>query len=349
MLGHPVRRPTRSTVDTAPGMSPGNMRGGRRRRRSGTRAVGVAAALTVAAGLVSAAVDAPASAAPACAGGAAPARLVGVVPGAALEGLTVDAGGRLYTTDLVSGRVFRLDAPGARPVPVATVPGNTGAGALAWTPDGTLLVGYGADPRVLIGDALRAASIARLDVRTGALRPWVGGLSAANGMDVAGSGNVYATNDFGNMVGRVAPNGRVSANWGSIPSANGAVLSRDDRWLYVSRTWVNPGVSRISTTNPRQQQSLLRTAFTDGPDGLTLDAQGRPVVPFNGSGQIVRITSPGRYCVLASGLPTSSVVTYGRSDRGFAAGRLYRAGFDGRIYEIPSGFDRGSVAAFPER
>ncbi|GAA1482926.1 hypothetical protein GCM10009624_33660 [Gordonia sinesedis] len=291
----------------------------------------------------------PADAAPACPGGAAPARLVGAVPGAALEGLTVDASGRLYTTDLVSGRVFRLTAPGAPAVPIATVPGGRGAGALAWTPDGTLLVGYGADPRVLIGDAVRQASIARLNVTTRALRPWVTGLSAANGMDTSARGNVYATNDFGNMIGRVTPTGAVNPGWGHLPSANGAVLSADDGWLYVSRTWVNPGVSRLSTSNPRIRQSLLSTAFTDGPDGLTLDAQGRPVVPFNGSGRIVRVTAPGRYCVLASGLPTSSVVSYGRGDRGFSQGRLFRAGFDGRIYEIPSGFDRGSVAAFPGR
>ena len=286
-----------------------------------------------------------------CAGGAVPARLVGTIPGAALEGLTVDARGRLYTTDLVSGRVFRLDRPGAGAVPIAKVPSG-GAGALAWAPDGTLLVGYGSDPRVFLGDAIRPGAIARLDVNTLALRPWVGGLSAADGMDVSARGNVYATNDFGNLVGRITPTGAVQGNWGAIPSANGAVLNRDDSFLYVSRTFANPGVSRISTANPRVIQSLLTLGGADAlaaPDGLTLDAADRPVVPFNASGQIVRITSPGRYCVLASGLPLSSVVSYGRSTGGFSAGHLYRAGFDGRIFEIPGGYSAGSVAAFPGR
>ena len=292
-----------------------------------------------------------ADAAAPCPGGAAPARLVGTVPGAALEGLTVDSRGRLYTTDLVSGRVFRLDRPGAGAVPIAKVPSG-GAGALAWTPDGTLLVGYGSDPRVFLGDAIRPGAIARLDVNSLALRPWVGGLSAADGMDVSARGNVYATNDFGNLVGRITPAGAVQADWASIPSANGAVLNRDDSFLYVSRTFSNPGVSRISTGNPRVVQSLLTLGGADtlaAPDGLTLDAADRPVVPFNASGQIVRITSPGRYCVLASGLPLSSVVSYGRSASGFSAGHLYRAGFDGRIFEIPSGYSAGSVAAFPGR
>ncbi|MCH5641543.1 MULTISPECIES: hypothetical protein [unclassified Gordonia (in: high G+C Gram-positive bacteria)] len=310
-----------------------------------TRLGAILAGVTVTAGLAAAVVSAPASAAP-CPG-ATPPRLVGSVPGAALEGLTVDAGGRLYTTDLFSGRVYRLDRPGAPAIPIARVPGGSGAGALAWTPGGTLLVGYGADPRVIVGDTLRHAGIARLNITDLAIRPWVGGLSAANGMDVSARGTVYATNDFGNLIGRVFPNGFVQAGWATFPSANGAVLSRDDRWLYVSRTFVNPGVSRISTTNPRVVQSLLSVGGNATPDGLTLDARGRPIVPFNAAGEVVRITSPGRYCVLASGMPLSSVVSYGRGDRGFSSGRLFRAGFDGRIYEIPGGFSAGATAAIP--
>ncbi|MCZ4535007.1 hypothetical protein O4159_05945 [Gordonia terrae] len=319
----------------------------RTRRLSRLAALGAAAALAV--GLGAAVDPAPAAAAPVCAGAGQPARLVGSVPGAALEGLTVDAAGRLYTTDLITGRVYRLAGPGAPAVPIARVPGGSGAGALAWTPGGTLLVGYGADPRVFVGDALRHASIARLDINTRALRTWVTGLSAANGMDVSARGNVYATNDFGNLIGRVSPTGAVQAAWGALPSANGAVLGRGDGWLYVSRTFVNPGVSRISTANPRVVQNLLNVGAPSTPDGLTLDSRDRPVVPFNATGEIVRVTAPGSYCVLATGLPTSSVVSYGRGDRGFSAGRLFRAGFDGRIYEIPGGFDAGATAAVPGR
>ncbi|GAB09919.1 hypothetical protein GOARA_048_01210 [Gordonia araii NBRC 100433] len=299
----------------------------------------VAATTAVAAAWALVAGAGAATAAPPCPG-AQPPRLVGSVPGAALEGLTVDRAGRLYASDAASGRVFRLSRPGAPAVAIARVPDGS-AGGLAWTPGGTLLVGYG-NAGVLAGDALRPAGIARLDVRSRVLRPWVGGLSAANGLTVSRAGNVYATNDFGNQIARISPAGRVQPAWGSLPSANGAVLGRGDRFLYLARTFVNPGVSRVSTSNPRVVQNLLTVGYGDAPDGLTLDSRDRPIVPFNLSGRIVRVTAPGRYCVLASGLPTSSVVTYGRGDRGFSAGRLYRAGFDGRIYEIPAGFDRAA-------
>ncbi|MCQ4119846.1 SMP-30/gluconolactonase/LRE family protein [Rhodococcus tibetensis] len=307
--------------------------------RAGLGAVAAAAMLT---GVGSVAGAPAAAAAPVCPGAGSPPVLVGQVPGAALEGAAVDSAGRLYTTDLVTGRVFRLDAPGARAVPVATVPGGSGAGALAWTPDGSLLVGYGADARVAVGDAVRPGAIATLDTGTGALTPLASGLSAANGLAVAGDGVVYATNDFATQVGRVFPDGGVEPDWAALPSANGAALSSDDRYLYVSRTFVNPGVSRIPLANPGAPEDVLTLTGADAlaaPDGLALDSRNRPVVPANARGEIWRVDTPGRYCVLASGLPMSSMVLYGQGSGGFSAGRLFRIGFDGAIYEIPGGFD----------
>ncbi|MEU6559823.1 SMP-30/gluconolactonase/LRE family protein [Nocardia nova] len=289
-----------------------------------------------------------ASAATICPGAGQPTVQVASVPGA-LEGLTVDSRGRAYTTDIATGRVFRIDAPGAAAVPIATVPSG-GAGALAWAPDGKLLVGYGADTRVVIGDTARAAGIAELDPDTGAVRPYATGLSAANGMDVAADGTAYATNDFGDLIGRVAPGGRVQADWARFASANGAVLGAGDQYLYVSRTFTDPGVSRIPIANPAAPESLLDLTGADttaAPDGLTLDSQDRPVVPFNPSGRIVRIDAPGQFCELGTGSPLTSVVTYGRGASGFSAGRLFAATFTGAVYEIPGGFDPNARTATP--
>ncbi|MFI6868310.1 SMP-30/gluconolactonase/LRE family protein [Nocardia sp. NPDC050406] len=294
-------------------------------------------------------VSAPtAQAAPVCPGAGAPTLVSAVVPGAALEGLTVDSRGRAFTTDL-TGRVHRIDRPGATPIPIATVPSG-GGGALAWTPDGGLLVGYGADARVVLGDALRHAGIVRVDPDTGFTRPYAAGLSAANGMDVGRDGIVYATNDFGSLVGRVYPNGVVQPDWANLPSANGAVLDSNDEYLYVSRTFVNPGISRIPVRAPWAPQSLVDLGGGDAlaaPDGLTLDSLDRPVVPFNTAGQVVRVDGPNNYCVLGGGNPMTSVVSYGRSAEGFSAGRLFAATFTGVIYEVPGGFDPNARTATP--
>lgn len=292
---------------------------------------------------------APANAAPVCAGAGQPTVTVANLPGTALEGLTVDPSGRAFVTDLLSGKVFRIDAPGAPAVPIARVPSG-GAGALAWLPDGRLLVGYGSDPRVVVGDALRQAGIVTVDPDTGAMAPFAAGISAADGMDVAGDGTVYATNDFGSLVGRAYANGAVQADWARLPSANGAVLNRDASYLYVSRTFTNPGVSRIPTDAPWAPQSLLDLGggdFFAAADGLTLDSAERPVLPFNVSGQVVRIDAPGRYCVLGFGPQLTSEVQYGRGGQGFSAGRLFGVTFNGVVYEIPGGFDPDARTAAP--
>lgn len=265
--------------------------------------------------------------------------------GSPIEGAVVDRLGRLYVTDLPGGRVIRFDTPGAPGKTVAVIPGRNGGGALALEPDGTVIVGSGADPRVFLGDILRPGIVSRLNPDTGALTQIARGFSAANGLDVTADGTIYATNDFGNLIGRRLPNGVVQPAWARFPSANGAALTRDDRYLYVSRTFVNPGVSRIPLANPARPESVLDLKGLDAlaaPDGLTLDSQDRPVVPTNAAGDILRIDAPGRACRLASGLGSSSVVVYGRGPVGFQAGKLYRAGFDGKIFEIPSAFDAGA-------
>ncbi|WP_425299874.1 SMP-30/gluconolactonase/LRE family protein [Nocardia cyriacigeorgica] len=289
-----------------------------------------------------------AQAAPICPGAGQPTSIAATV-GGALEGLTVDDRGRAFTTDLTTGRVYRIDAPGAPAVPIATVPSG-GAGALAWTPRGTLLVGYGADARVLLGDALRPGGIVEMDPNTGAFTPFAAGLSAANGLATARDGSVYATNDFGSLIGKVHSNGAVQPDWASFPSANGAVLGRDNEYLYVGRTFANPGVSRIPIANPAAPQSLLDLTGADtltAPDGLTLDSADRPVVPLNTAGQVIRVDAPNQYCVLSTGNPSTSVVTYGHGSQGFSAGRLFAATFTGVIYEIPGGFDPNARTAAP--
>lgn len=130
---------------------------------------------------------APANAGPVCAGAGQPTVTVAKLPGTALEGITVDPAGRAFVADLVSGQVFRIDAPGAPAVPIAKVP--------------------------------PAERVRR-------------------------------------------PGSRTAASY-----------------LYVSRTFTNPGVSRIPTDAPWAPQSLLDLSGGDvlaAAEGLTLDSAERP-------------------------------------------------------------------------
>lgn len=309
-----------------------------RRRRAATIVAGLAAT----GGLLAAAPAAMAY--PACAPNQAAPVLLGAA-GAPIEGAVVDRQGHLFVTGLTNGAIYEFDTPGAPAHVVATIPGKGGGGALALDNDGNVLVGSGADARVLIGDVTHPGVISRLNLSAGTLTRLYSGFSAADGLAVAHDGTIYATNDFGAQVGRVLPDGTVQRAWTKFNSANGAVLSSDDKYLYVSRTFVNPGVSRIPVDDPTHPQSLLTmtgTNFTAAPDGLTLDSKGRPIVPTDVLGQILRIDAPGSACSLTANLRSSSVIVYGKGTSGFAKGHLYRAGFDGKVYEIPSAFDSGA-------
>ena len=112
----------------------------------------------------------------------------------------------------------------------------------------------------------------------------------------------------------------------------------------MSRTFYNPGVSRIPIANPSAPQSLITLSgpsALEALDGLTLDSRSRAIVPTDLGGEILRVDGVGQVCDLSSAPLVSSVITYGHGPSGFSAGRLFRAGFDGDIFEIPAGFDAG--------
>ncbi|MBJ7470035.1 MAG: hypothetical protein JHD16_01990, partial [Solirubrobacteraceae bacterium] len=109
-----------------------------------------------------------------------------------IEGAVVDRQGRLYVTDLFGGRILRFDRPGVAARTVAVLPSRSGGGALELEPDGTVIVGGGADPRVFLGDVLRPGYISRLNPDTGALTQIARNLSAANGFAVTADGTIYA-------------------------------------------------------------------------------------------------------------------------------------------------------------
>ena len=255
--------------------------------------------------------------------------------------MAVDPQGHLYATDIANGVVYRWDHPGATPTVVTNIPGP---GGIAIAPDGTLLIGYGANLSVLIGDLTRPGKIERLNLTTGATTQIASGLSSADGLTLAADGTIYATNDFGSLVGRISPDGEVDPQWAYLKSANGAVLSADGRYLYVSRTFVNPGVSAIPTADPADPISLINLTGSDLPDAFddpAINSRGQLIVPADVSDEIVRVDGPGQICRLSSAPVGSATLTYGHGTRGFSAGRLFRGGFDGALYEIPAAFDAG--------
>jgi sugar lactone lactonase YvrE len=282
----------------------------------------------------------PAAAAPDCTPGRTAARTVLSGQGV-LESAIVDARGRLFYTDTSADALMRLDRPGAAPRQVAG--GIDSGGGLAWMPDGhTLLVGRG-DGAVpgLLGAISPAAGLLAVDVDTGRVRTYATGLTMANGVARAADGTVYASTDVGTSIDRVAPGGRVvQRNWATVLSGNGLAIDPTGRWLYVNQTFVPAAIQRVDLRDPSRVQTWVRGAPEDtaaGLDGLAIDRRGRLYAAANGGGQVWRVGTDRRVCVLARGLLLPSATAVGRSRHGFSQGHVYVVTFSGVVAEITLG------------
>ncbi|MCX4694734.1 SMP-30/gluconolactonase/LRE family protein [Streptomyces sp. NBC_01408] len=307
--------------------------------RGARRGVVRAAVLAVAAAAGVLVPGGPAHAAPACAatGPAAPPVQVAHLPDW-VESIAVDRRGRMFATAYFTGRVYRIDAPGSAPVALT---GDIGAnGGIVVRPDGRLLVGTGNDlVHSLTGDVLPVSKLLAVDPESGEVTTYASGLGGIDGVALAPDGTVYTTTLGGRSIGRVTPDGRVDPAWAKVAQPNGIAVSPDGSEVYVVQTTVAPGLYRIPVGDPAHPRRWISAGASDAlalPDGLTLDGRGRPLIATHASGQIWRAEG-GSLCALESGMRLSTQLTYGQGDRGFSAGRLYRAGVDGRIYEVPAG------------
>ncbi|MFD9563069.1 SMP-30/gluconolactonase/LRE family protein [Streptomyces sp. NPDC059994] len=303
--------------------------------RGPRRAIVPAVVLAAAAGVLA---PVPAYAAPACDAkrSAAPVQVAHIPDW--VESIAVDKRGRMFATAYFTGRVYRIDAPGSTPVPLT---GSIGAnGGIVVREDGRLLVGTGNDAlHSLTGDALPLSRLLLVDPESGQVSTYASGLGGIDGVALAPDGTVYTTTVGGRSIGRVTPDGRVDPAWAQVQQPNGIAVSPDGRQIYVIQTTVAPGLYRIPVDDPAHPRRWISAAPSDAlalPDGLTLDGRGRPLIATHTAGQIWRVEGDG-LCTVESGMYLSTQITYGHGDRGFSAGKLYRSGVNGKIYEVPAG------------
>ena len=179
-----------------------------------------------------------------------------------LESVIVDREGRLlFTSQTWEGRsrgaLLRLDAPHARPVAVAV--GIPSPGGLALSDDGRLIVGFGDSPAGgLVGNFSPRAGLLLVDPAGGGAEPWVSGLGMANGVARAPDGTVFASNDFGTHLDRVAGGRTVQRRWARVPSANGLVVDPAGRYLYAAQTFTRAAIRRVEIARPENVTTHAR-------------------------------------------------------------------------------------------
>jgi SMP-30/Gluconolactonase/LRE-like region len=259
-----------------------------------------------------------------------------------LESTLVDDQGRLFVTSQswdgpTRGAVLRIDRPGAKPVPLARrIPSP---GGLALDDQGRLLVGFGDSIQGLIGNLVGRAGLRLVDPDSGAQETVVTGLGMANGVARAADGTIFASNDFGTHIERIAADRKIVRRWAKLWSANGLAIDPNGRYLYAAQTFTRPAIARIEIANPANVTTHAAPgwpALVAALDGLAIDPNGRLYVAANGAGQIWRVDSDGSVCALARGLKFPSAVALGQGTDGFNAGNLYAVTFSGDIVALPN-------------
>ena len=258
-----------------------------------------------------------------------------------LESVIVDRDGRLFFTSQTwngrgRGALLRLDAPDAAPVAVAV--GIESPGGLALADDGRLIVGFGDSPQGgLVGNVSPRAGLLLVDPAGGGAEPWVSGLGMANGVARAPDGTVFASNDFGTHLDRVAADGSVQRRWAKVPSANGLVVDAAGRYVYAAQTFTRAAIKRVEIEHPENVTTHARppaAAALSLLDGLAIDDAGRLYVAANGAGQVWRVEPDGAICAIARGLGSPSAVAVGLAGSPFPAANVYAVTFGGDVIEI---------------
>ncbi|MFL9961737.1 SMP-30/gluconolactonase/LRE family protein [Paraburkholderia sediminicola] len=218
-----------------------------------------------------------------------------------LEGPVWSPDGFLYVTDIPHGRVFRIAHTGNWDL-VVEYDGE---------PNGMKLAD---DSHLLITDYRNGLML--LDIERGEVRPYLERRNTerfrgVNDLTFDSAGNLYFTDqgqtglhDPTGRVYRLNREGKLDMLLGNCPSPNGLVLSPDEKVLYVAMTrgncvWRVPLQADGSVSKVGQ---FFTSYGPSGPDGLTIDTEGRLFVANPGLGRawvlnhraepVVVLTSP---------------------------------------------------------
>ena len=251
------------------------------------------------------------------------------------ESALVDRDGRLLYTSRDRNALMVIDQRGQEPRVLAG--GITDPGGIALDAQGRIIVGFGNSVPNGQSPALGLAGLYRVDPRSGSKRVLTRGLAMANGVVRGTDGTIYASDDFAAVLDRVTPRGTVNRGWAKPLNPNGLALDPNGRWLYANLSFAPTRIVRIDRRNPRAITTYADPGVADANaflDGLTIDSTRTLYAAAFGAGQVWRIDTSRKPCVLARGLAQTTSVTVGRGARGFGRGNLYVTGYDGRIVEL---------------
>jgi len=256
-----------------------------------------------------------------------------------LENLSFDGtGGLLLSEQKGKGAIVRLDADGTRStvVPNAGSPGGqvVDGRTLYFTTGNGIADGF----LGLLGQA--GGGIDAVDLDTGVVTTVARGLTMPNGMIRLPDGSFLVSRDLGlpGRTTRVFPDGTTKAFAPSVTSTNGMAYDTSRDVVYLDSTFnLTTTISVVDLQHPDAAPRVIKIPGV-GPlnsaDDLTMGADGQLYVALNVAGRILRVDpDSGTQCTIASGLPLSSSLRFGRGP-GWDANSLYVTSFLGTVTRL---------------
>jgi gluconolactonase len=211
-----------------------------------------------------------------------------------IEGPSFDADGNLYVVDIPFGRIFKITPAGQW---------SLAAEYEGW-PNGLKI---GREGRILVADYRHG--IMELDAKTARMRPVLTSRNSesfrgCNDLHIAGNGDIYFTDqgqtglhDPTGRVYRLATDGRLDCLIDTGISPNGLVLDPSEAVLFVAMTrdnavWRLPFMKDGSVSKVGRFCSMFGPS---GPDGITMDKQGRLFVAHASLGHVLVFAPNGEW------------------------------------------------------
>ena len=194
------------------------------------------------------------------------------------------------------------------------------------------------------GDLNPTAGLYRVNVSNGSKRVISDHLGMANGIARGKDGFIYASNNLGLKLDRISPENETVNGWASLGSANGLAVGKNGRYLFANQMFETPSkIARIDTTDPSKVLPFFTSPETANVlfDGLARDGSNNLYAAAFATGEVWKISPSRQACVIASGLSATTSVAISGAKKGFRAGNLYAAGFDGKIIQVTGATEAG--------
>lgn len=248
--------------------------------------------------------------------------------------------GAVWMSDLMDGKVYRVDADGKKHL-LADFPGRTSG--LGFLPDGSLIVSSMEDRtiyRIMNGERVVFADLS--DYATGDL----------NELVTDNSGMTYVGNFGYDYMGGAEPRlahlhmvtseGTISQGPGDLAFANGMVLLDGGRTLVVAETWVKKLTAFDRANDGTLSNGRLYADLGDRtPDGLCVDAEDGIWISSFATGEFVRLSKER---VVTDVIALPGHICFSCLLGGDDGKTLYLGAYNGTVDDIFAGRFKGFVA-----